>query len=625
MVVDIERIQRLMELVGNAANLDELKANYDDVAEANDAQLKALYADREQTLSSSKTPKQLKLEIEARCLSMVKNCHDGDELRTTVLERFKPLLAGSAATLDKVASAISDRYAELVGEKGLLSSRTIAKALREVPRAVVPVAAVELTHVGVAETIVREQAGDLRKVMDFEKNDFIRWDGCRWLPFLDSELGTLVGERLKVLKAELAADASLDAKEYRAAVRCLGHSAFNYGVCGALAHQPSAQVRSSELDQHREYLTMSNGAVNILTGELVANRELLLTLPNDCEYIAGAECPTFMRVLEEMFPAKIGDKESEDRRWFELVFGYTMMGTPTEKALFLHKGTGDNGKSMFLNAILQAMGEHATPSPDALVAGSENAKESDDGNGPSPMLHNLKNRRMTYIDEIAEGKVLRDGFVRQIASGLGKLQGRRLGGQLDTFWITVVAHITCNNVPRVRNGQRTVMERLCPVMYTKSIAKDKQDTTLPEKLLAEKAGIFNWLLECARKYLEFKKGGKALKTAMPASARAELEALTKEQSNLQEWIDECCVKAPDGFVNSQDAVVSYNDYMRKFDKESRSTFKSTKGMVARVRTERIPGVFHSEQIVTREVSARQSGFVGIMLKTMPRHVKPTKS
>lgn len=622
----------LADVVCSASSVAMLQMNANDVA-ASDAALTQLCHEGLEQLENNvaaetlvpaqglarpelqKTAAQLKEELEARCLQLIADCHDGDELRGPIVEKLRPMVAESAALTDKVARQLASRYVSITGAKGTWTTRTIAKFLREVPRTAAPASTFDLTHVGVAQTIVREHDGNLLKVVDFEKNSWMQWEGCRWTPLMDTELGTLVAERLDVIKADLTTDPAFDEKAYREAVRMLGHNSFTHGVCGQMEFQRAAHVRQSQLDLHRDYLTMANGAVHIPTGELVAKRELLLTLPNDVEYDGDAKCPVFLRVLEEVFP-----EGTDERDWFELVFGYTMCGKPTEKAVFIHKGEGDNGKSMFLNAIMGAMGAHATSSPDSLVASDERGASGTDGNAPSPMLHNLKNRRMAYIDEIEDGKVLKDGFVRQIASGLGKLSGRRLGGQLEHFDITVVLHITCNNLARVRAAQRAVFERLCPVVYSVQFDKRKQDTSLPEQLANEKAGIFNWLLECARKYLKFKESGNTLKAVMPDSSKAELDALQREQSNLQDWIEACCIKAPNAFINPADGAASFNDYLRRFDKDSKAVFKSPKGFTSRMKAERISGIHHAEQVETEQRRGdRQSGFWGITLKDSPQY------
>lgn len=587
--------------------------------DAADAAIKSKRSELPEAVVSSKSVTgERSVMLEAECLAIVAGYHDADLLRTECVDKVREKAKFSPSLLDKMARALSSRYVILTGVKGSWTWREASKALREKPRAA-SLDTLELTHVGVAQAIVREHAGDLRTVVEHEKHSWLKWDGCRWTPLTDKELGTLVSERVQSLKEACTSDPGLDAKAYKEVVHTLGHNSFNFGVASAMAHQREAHVRSSELDTHREYLTVANGAVHVQTGELVADRELLLTLVNEVAYNPDATCPNFQKVLEDMFPAG-----TDDRNWFELVMGYTMSGAPVEKAMFFHKGTRDNGKSLILNAIMDAMGAHATPASSALIAGDDRS-DSEDGNGPSPMLHNLKNRRMAFIDEIPQGKVLKEGFVKQIASGLGQLQGRRLGGQLDSFPIRVAVHVACNNIASVRGGQQAAWERICPVVYTTQFIGDKADTGLAERLKEEREGIFVWLLECARKYAALKAAGKTLKSQMPESARREHEALRKEQNPLLEWMAERCIVVSNGFVSTTDAVLDFNEYVRRFDPQSKVAFKSAKAMVKRMAEERL-GVQHREQVITDQAPRkRMSGFVGLALKGAKLTVKGMRS
>ena len=71
-----------------------------------------------------------------------------------------------------------------------------------------------------------------------------------------------------------------------------------------------------------------------------------------------AKCPTWMKFLEKIF-----DGNDEVINFLQRSVGYSLSGSTTEQVLFILVGTGANGKSTFLRAMMHLMGDYGTTLP----------------------------------------------------------------------------------------------------------------------------------------------------------------------------------------------------------------------------------------------------------------------
>lgn len=604
--------------------------NADDVSTGNECMLTELHPERLAELENkvvaeaaaaakslvpaqdaSKTPALLKLARLAHCLDIVAACQDGDELKATVVEKLRPMVAGSDELTDKVAREMSSRYTSITASKGHWTSRTIAKLLRERPKlALLSASMVELTHVGVAQQVLRLHDGNLRTIVEQDKHSWLKWETCRWARLADKQVGALVGKHIDVLKGRLLAEPGLDVKEARAVAMTLGHTAFNSGVVSAMGHEGDVHVNEDDLNTHSEFLAVANGAVHLPTATLVADRELLLTVQSKTAYVPDAPCPLFLEALRTTFEGR-----TEDIDYYELLMGYTVLGAPSERAMFFHVGEGNNGKSLLLGAISHALGrEHAPVINFRLIASEPGASIGGDANAASPAQFKLRNARLGYIDELPKSGVMRDAAVKLYAGGTS-IDARQLNHGLVDFDMTASIHVNCNAQVAIRGAQRSTWHRVCPVAYRASF---KDDPTLPGKLKDEAEGVLSWLVRCAQQYLKLREKGQELRDRMPASAHQELAAMKRAQDPLADWLDDCCELTPDGGMPSVEGWKAFAAYHADRDSELPMSVRTDRLWAERVLS--IKGVRDAKGnlvLVARKddkVQKRSRGFYGIQLK-----------
>jgi putative DNA primase/helicase len=459
---------------------------------------------------------------------------------------------------------------------------------------------VSLTHYGVAQRAAADADGDLR--FNIDAKDWLQWNGCRWMSLRDAQVQSIARTTINAIKADAADLPHVDMDKLEHA----DSDGFRRGVLGEMVATERLHVEQHDLDQHGHVLACGNGAIDLRTGSLVCERDLLVTIKNDTEFDPDAKAPLFTKLVREVFDGRAGDIE-----YYELIMGYTLQADPSERAMFFHMGEGTNGKSLLLGAIRKALGDYAAATNYKLIADGPGTTMNGSADGPSPSLRRLMSKRMAYIDEIPAGSNLRDADVRRLAGGAGALDARGLGKETVEFPITFVFHIACNNMATVRNGQPATFKRAFPVVYTKQFDA-VEDSTLAEKLDAERAGILAWLVRCSTKYRAMRAAGKRLRDFMPQTAMDALENIRTEQNPFTQWIAANCTYEKGGFLPAQVGWENYMQYEHTVNRDcDKVAARSLKKFVQLMKSFQVGQ--HDPQGVERK-----AGFWGIRLANKPQ-------
>jgi len=91
------------------------------------------------------------------------------------------------------------------------------------------------------------------------------------------------------------------------------------------------------------------------------------------------------------------------RRFVQRVVGYSLTGDVSEQKLVFLYGSGANGKSTFLNAILEMLGDYGKQAAPELLTVKFNAHPTE--------LADLKGSRFVASVEVEEGKRLAESLV----------------------------------------------------------------------------------------------------------------------------------------------------------------------------------------------------------------------
>jgi len=194
-----------------------------------------------------------------------------------------------------------------------------------------------------------------------EWKDWLVWDGRRWAR---DARGLVVQERAAAGANDLwreVADARPDDGVRRPMVAFVAASNSARGIASAVTLARSRlPVRVDRLDARPWLLNVPNGTVDLRTGAVRGHRRQdYLTMLCPTRYDPAARCPTWDRFLRDVFR---GDDELIG--YVRRLLGYGLTGDVREQVLPILWGRGSNGKSTFVNAVLEVLGpDYGGPRP----------------------------------------------------------------------------------------------------------------------------------------------------------------------------------------------------------------------------------------------------------------------
>ncbi|MBS0467261.1 MAG: PriCT-2 domain-containing protein [Proteobacteria bacterium] len=383
-------------------------------------------------------------------------------------------------------------------------------------------------HIGNARRIDRHHAGELMRVA--ETGQWFRWSGARWrassVPEVE-DLGRAVVE-------DMPADSFLypDPDRQKKYLTWCAKSAMRAWVPAleTLGAMPGVLATAADLDNHAHLFGVRNGAVDLRTGRLLPpDPALRLTMCAGAEFDPQATCPTFERVLSDVFfddPAMVS--------FFRRALGYTLLASPREELIFIPHGLGANGKSKIFEAVCAALGDYAkTCAAETLLdAGSL----AGGGGGAREDLVRLRGARLLVTSEPEEGARLRESLVKSMSGGdriTARAPYAKASIEITPTWVT---WMPTNHKPVVRGDDNGIWRRLCLIPFERNFKDDphiKADPQLADKLRAELPGILALLVRAAGEYL---RDG----LDMPQKVREASEGYRSEMDLLATWIEESC-------------------------------------------------------------------------------------
>jgi putative DNA primase/helicase len=335
-----------------------------------------------------------------------------------------------------------------------------------------------LTDLGNSGRLVHRYGPDLRFCWAWGK--WLAYDGRRYAIDDTGEVYRLAADTVASIYAEAAAAPDQERRKAlgKHAERSEAGSRIREMVDLARSKVP---VRQEALDADRYLLNVLNGTVDLRSGELREHRrEDLITKLAPVEYDPNAAAPTWAATLERALPSE------ELRRFFKKLVGYALTGDISEHVLPVLYGTGANGKSTILNALLAAVGDYGMQAaPDLLVAKK--------GAHPTEIA-DLFGMRFVASIEVEDGRRLAESLVKQLTGG-DKVRARRMRQDFWQFDPTHKVFMAVNHKPEIRGTDTAIWRRLRLIPFTETIPAAEQDKKLPEKLEAELPGILAWAVE----------------------------------------------------------------------------------------------------------------------------------
>ena len=393
-----------------------------------------------------------------------------------------------------------------------------------------------MTDMGNAARFAERYASTVRFVHTWGRH--VIWDGKRWKP---DNIDAVI-QKAKELTQEMFLYAN-SAAERRWCAQS-GSAGRLKAMIDLANSDPRIAAVSGDFDAEPYLLNVDNGCLDLRTGELREHRQAdMMSKISPAVYVPGARSELWERFLVTALP------NEEVRDYVQRVAGSALIGAPSDQRFYLAQGPGSTGKSTFLNAVRNTLGDYAG----AIDSDSLLKKAGDSGIRND--LASLEGLRYVMAVEPQEGKGWNAELLKQMTGG-DPLKVRFLYREHFTYVPQFTLFVGANTLPAVPASDGAFWRRLRRIVFDTVIPAEQRDRTLPEKLRAPEGqyAILAWLVEGCMKYQA---------NPVLVEPQAVLEATNEyreENDPLAEWINDRCVVGPQYRAKPGDLMGSYNGW-----------------------------------------------------------------
>jgi putative DNA primase/helicase len=287
--------------------------------------------------------------------------------------------------------------------------------------------------------------------------------------------------------------------------------------------EPGIPVCIDGLDCDPWLLNVQNGTIDLRTAVLRPHSQNdLLTKLCPVAYDPSAGCPVWLEFLHSIMGG------NEDLiRFLQHAAGMSISGVIRDHALIVLYGTGQNGKSTFLNALQSTIGlDYSMKAPlGMLMAKGQETHPTERAD--------LFGRRFVTCIEVDDGQRLAESLIKELTGG-DRIRARFMRQDFFEFVPTHHIWLAVNHRPEIRGTDVGVWRRIKLVPFEVSIPEEDQDKELPEKLQAERPGILAWAVRGAMEWAESGLGE-------PDEVRKATANYRSEQDVIASFISDRCI------------------------------------------------------------------------------------
>jgi putative DNA primase/helicase len=401
----------------------------------------------------------------------------------------------------------------------------------------------ELTDLENARRFAKEHQGELRYVGKWRR--WLVWDGKRWRQDDTHQVQRRAKATVQRLyeAANDIRDSGEREKQVQLAVRAQ-HAGRIASMIDLAKSEPGVPIIADELDSNPWLLNVDNGTIDLKTGKLHKHRRAdLITKLAPVRYNPAATCPTW-----DWFLGRVMASRQDLIRYLQKAVGYGLTGDTREQCLFVAYGLGANGKSTLLGAVTGLLGEYAQQTPTQTLLLRRNDSIPND-------LARLRGARFVTAVEAESDRKLAEGLVKQMTGG-DKIAARFLHGEFFEFTPTFKLFLAVNHKPVIQGTDYAIWRRMRLIPFTVTIPESEQDKTLPDKLMAERAGILRWAIEGCLAWRQEGLTPPEVVTQATKEYRAEMDP-------LQPFIDAWCYIDPKVWTPAKLLYDQYVEWCRR--------------------------------------------------------------
>ncbi len=337
-----------------------------------------------------------------------------------------------------------------------------------------------LTDYGNAERFVARYRDRVRFCPP--RRSWLMWDERRWRWDETGDVVRLAKRTVREIYREASAAKSDEQRQAIARHAAKSESATRINALLELAKtEEGIPVLPADLDADHWLLTVENGTIDLRTGVLREHQQSdLITKMAPVAYDPAAKSELWDRCLRD---ATGGDDDLTG--YLQRIFGYSLTGDASEKALFFFFGPPNTAKSTVLGAWAHTLGDYAAS------AGFETWCARRDVGGNRGDLVKLMGARLVSSVETKRGAKLDEGLVKKVTGGDPIDAAAKYEAEI-TFVCTFTLVLAANDAPRIRDDDDGLWARMQRVPFTNVIADP--DPKFREQLCAPEvvAAILAW-------------------------------------------------------------------------------------------------------------------------------------
>ena len=387
-------------------------------------------------------------------------------------------------------------------------------------------------------------------------NQWLFWSGTHWrrddtLEYLSRirtylrtralELGDWAEKRAETLKIESKPD---DARRLltwsRDQARILRSNATVAAVSGLARANSFSATTHTRFDANLFTLGTPGGTVDLRTGELrQARREDMISrMTSVAPSERGRHPEQWERFLHETF-----DGDRQVIAFMQRAAGYALTGSTEEHKLLFLFGAGRNGKSVFLNTLLDISGDYGRRVAATTFLSSQTERHPTD-------IAGLQGARLAIASELQRGKVWDEAVIKDLTGG-DRMTARFMRQNYFDFDPQMTLMIAGNTQPSFRGVDEAIRSRVVLVPFTVTVPADRRDPKLPHKLKQEAPAILRWCIDGA---LDWQNQG----LNVPSSIVEASSAYFDEEDTVGQFLRDETIAEPGVFVGADQLILQFN-------------------------------------------------------------------
>jgi len=382
------------------------------------------------------------------------------------------------------------------------------------------------------------------------------WDGKRWKPDQIGQIHTLSKRVRKLIQlrevdfAKRNGDSEL-ATALEGWYQKTGSHERRVAMIKDAQTEATVSVRAEQLDSDRWLLNCANGLLDLRTGELKTHeRSAKQTKLVGTIYDPSAQCPTWEAAL-----LKWMRNDVDMVNYLQRVCGWLLTGDMRDAAFFVLYGEGSNGKSTFVNVLLDILQDYAQTGPTSLIMNT--GAEAEQSPGALAAIARLKGYRLVLVTETDASGVLGEAQIKRLTSK-EPISAKLMGQNFFEFTPTHKIVLQTNHRPKIRSSDHGIWRRPKMIEFGYKFTGAEKDPGFEAKLIRERAGILAWMV---RGCLEWQDRG----LDDPEKVSAAVEEYRAEMDPLSDFIEDCAEKTEEargGFVSNEQLCNVYRAWYR---------------------------------------------------------------